>query len=258
MSMQNAVTKRRERGKVNKGDIEYFSAYDVTELLSLLHSEVPVERTCSAIHLRKFKNHTVVNELCRQLTHEKHLYTKIALCETLAKYGDLSIDPLIELLGQIGNNHETKIPEKGFYKTSYPLPRDIAARTICRLGSIAISPLENFIKTSNNIKAIAQAIDAYGHIIYSKKLARSSSIFQVLHEKYNNNDFLKYKIIRSLSCIHDKWAEIFLLDAIQTGSNGLRLEALRSLILLKVNLPDNIRKNFTAEMQKLESFLKKR
>jgi hypothetical protein len=75
----------------------------------------------------------VVTELCRQLAVEKKLYTKIALCESLAARAELSIEPLIELLGRIGKNQETKIPERGFYKVSYPLPRDIAARIICRL-----------------------------------------------------------------------------------------------------------------------------
>ena len=82
---------------------------------------------------------------------EKKLYPKIALCETLAVCAELSIEPLIGLLGQIGNNQERKIPETGFYKVSYPLPRDIAARTICRLGIIAILPLENFIKFSKDM-----------------------------------------------------------------------------------------------------------
>ena len=72
----------------------------------------------------------MVDKLCHQLAIEKKLYTKIALCETLAECAELSIEPLIGLLGRIGKNQETQIPEIGFYKVSYPLQRDIAARTI--------------------------------------------------------------------------------------------------------------------------------
>ncbi|MCD4721851.1 MAG: hypothetical protein K8S13_18630, partial [Desulfobacula sp.] len=140
-NMDNLAAKRRERGEVNETDISDFASFDESELLSFLHSEKAVERSCAVINLRKYHNTTVVDKLCHQLVIEKKLYTRIALCETLAECAELSIEPLIGLLGQIGKNQETKIPETGFYKVSYPLPRDIAARTICRLGIIAVLPL---------------------------------------------------------------------------------------------------------------------
>ena len=256
--MNNQAAKRRERGEVNEADITHFASFDEQELLLLLHSKIPVERSCAAIHLRKYQSPAVVNKLCHQLAIEKKLYTRIALCETLAKCAALSIEPLIGLLGQIGKNQETKIPKTGFYKVSYPLSRDIAARTICRLGIVAILPLENFIKSSKDMNALAQAIDAYGHIVYSNKIKCSSSPLQELYERHPKSDFMKYKIARCLSGIHDEWAESFLLEIIQTGCKGLRLEALRSLILLKIEMPNNIQNGFSAEMQKLESFLKKK
>jgi len=256
--MDNLAAKRRERGEVNETDISDFASFDESELLFFLHSEKTVERSCAAIHLKKYQNPTVVDKLCHQLAIEKKLYTRIALCETLAECADLSIEPLIGLLGQIGKNQETKIPETGFYKVSYPLPRDIAARTICRLGIIAILPLENFIKSSKDLNALAQAIDAYGHIVYSNKIKCSSSQLQKLYERHPKNDFLKYKITRCVSGIHDEWAKSFLLESIQTGCKGLRLEALRSLILLKIEIPGNIQNGFSAEMKKLEFFLKKK
>jgi len=257
-NMDNLTAKRRERGEVNEADITHFGSFDEPELLFLLHSKIPVERSCAAIHLRKYQNPTVVDKLCHQLSIEKKLYTKIVLCETLAECAYLSIEPLIGLLGQIVKNQETEIPETGFYKVSYPLPRDIAARTICRLGIVAILPLENFIKSSKDMNALAQAIDAYGHIVYSNKIKCSSSTLQKLYERHPKNDFLKYKIARCLSGIHDEWAKSFLLEIIQTGCKGLRLEALRSLLLLKIEMPSNIQNGFSTEMQKLESFLKKK
>jgi len=258
MSVNSSAIKRRERGEVNEADIAHFTSFDEQGLLFLLHSKIPVERSCAAIHLRKYQSPTVVAKLCHQLAIEKKLYTRIALCETLAECAELSIEPLIGLLGRIGKNLETKIPETGFYKVSYPLPRDIAARTICRLGIAAILPLENFIKSSKDTKALTQAIDAYGHIIYSNKIKCSSSTLQELYGKHTNNDFLKYKIIRCLSGIHDGWAKSFLFEIVQTDRKGLRLEALRSLLLLRIEIPSNIQNGFSTEMQKLESFMKKK
>ena len=256
--MSIKAIKRRERGEVNEADIANFASLDEQELLFLLHSKIPVERSCAAIHLRKYQSPTVAAKVCHQLAIERKLYTRISLSETLAECAELSIEPLIGLLGQIGKNQETKIPETGFYKVSYPLPRDIAARTICRLGIVAILPLENFIKSSKDMKALTQAIDAYGHIIYSNKIECSSSTLQGLYEKHPHNDFLKYKITRCLSGIQDEWAKSFLFEIVQTGREGLRLEALRSLLLLRIEIPGNIQNGFSTEMQKLESFLKKK
>ena len=256
--MNSLAIKRRERGEVNEADIAHFTSFDEPKLLFLLNSKLPVERSCAAIHLQKYQSPIVVGRLCHQLAIEKKLYTKIALCETLTKCADLSIVPLIGLLGQIGKNQETKIPETGFYKVSYPLPRDVAARTICRLGIGAILSLENFIKSSKDMKALTQAIDAYGHIIYSNKIKRSSLALQELYEKHPKNDFLKYKITRCLSGINDEWAKSFLFEIVQTGCQGIRLEALRSLLLLKMKIPSYVQNNFSVEMQKVASFLKKK
>jgi hypothetical protein len=256
--MDHAAIKRRKRGEASKDDLARFSLFSEPKLLSLLRSEKPVERTCAAIHLHRSPNPNAIDELCEQLSIEKQLYPKLAMCEVLAECAELSIKPLIALLGKIGNNHETKIPETGFYKVSYPLPRDISARTICRFGSVAILPLEKFIETSKNNKAISQAIDAYGHILYTNKIERSSAILQNLNKKYPENDFLKYKIAQCLSGFHDEWAKDFLLETLHKGCNGLRLGALRSLTLLKIEPPKNIKEKFTAEMQKLELFIKKR
>lgn len=254
--MSKLALNRSARGEVNEVDLVQFEASNEQELLSLLKSKFPVERTCAAMLLGKYLNPTVVDQLCFQLTIEKSLYTKIALTETLAKEPALSLEPLIGLLGKIGHNQETEIPEVGFYKVSYPLPRDISARTICRLGDVAIMPLENFMRTSQDMKAITQAIDAYGHIVYSRKIKCSSSVLQELYVKHPENNFLQYKIARCLSGIHDKWATVYLVDLLQTGSPGLRLEALRSLRLLKVEIPAKIRDSFTDEMRKLDAFLK--
>lgn len=189
LHMDNLTAGRRNRGKVTQTDISDFAPLGESALLSLLHSDIPVERSCAAIHLQKYKTAFVADVLCRQLAVEKKLYTKISLCKTLAMCAEVSIDPLMGLLGKIGNNHETTLPETGFYKISYPLARDIAARTICLIGNAAVLPLENFINTAKDMKALYQALDAYGHILYTNKINRSSLLLQNLHKKHLNNNF---------------------------------------------------------------------
>ncbi len=256
--MNCSAIKRRERGEVNEEDIAHFACLEESELLVLLHSNIPFERTCAAIHLQKYQGPAVVDKLCHRLTIENKLYVIIALCETLVKCAGLSIEPLMGLLGRIGKNQEKKIPETGFYKVSYPLPRDIAARTICRFGVVALLPIEKFYKSSKDINALFQAIDAYGHIIFTNKIKCSSLALQELIRNHSKNDMLKYKVTRCLSGINDEWSKSFLLELIQTGCNGLRVEALRSLLLLKIEIPDKIQDSYSAEMKKLETFMNKK
>jgi len=155
-------------------------------------------------------------------------------------------------------NQETAVPETGFYKISYPLPRDIAARTLCRLGFKAMTALENFIISTTDMNALVQAIDAYGHIIFSNTIKLSSAPLQALYKQHPNNDLLKFKITRCLSGIHDEWATSFLFKVLENNHEGLQLEALRSLMLSNVEIPGNTQDNFSREMQELESFLRTR
>ncbi|MGP8320457.1 MAG: hypothetical protein ACT6FD_06690 [Methanosarcinaceae archaeon] len=111
--MNDAAIKRRKRGEANEDDLARFSSFSEADLLSLLRSEKPVERTCAAIHLQKFQNSFVVSGLCKQLSDEKKLYSKLAVCETLAKCSELSIKPLIEL-------SVTKIEQR--YQFSWMVP----------------------------------------------------------------------------------------------------------------------------------------
>ncbi|MBF0529832.1 MAG: hypothetical protein HQK55_11305 [Deltaproteobacteria bacterium] len=254
--MNSSEAGRRSRGEIDEADITGFASLGKVELVSLLHSKTATDRSYAAILLGNFQDSDTVTQLCRQLSIEKKLYTRIAICKSLVKCADLSIPLLIELLGRIGKNQEDKIPETGFYKTSYPLPRDIAARTICRLGNTAIGPLENFIETSADTPAIAQALDAYGHIVYTNQTQRSPASLQRLYINQPTHDFLKYKIARCLSGFHDDWSRSFLFSLLRTGSIGHQLEALRSLLLSGAEIPLDVERSFTGELRKLNIFFK--
>jgi len=225
--MKRDAKNRRSRGEADPMDLWNTRTCLETELVDLLQSDDPVKRTCAAIHLRKFCNDNVVSRLCDKLKTETKLYTKIALCESLVRFSERSIDSLILLLGHIGNNQESVIPTSGFYKTSYPLPRDLAARTLCRIGKDVLRPLERYLLESDNVKSVCQGLDAYGHIIYTNKIKKTSSVLQGLCEKYPDNKLVYYKIIRCLSGICDDWAQVFLIRMLESGNDGLRLEALR-------------------------------
>ena len=248
----------KSRGQVDATDIAPFTSLSKPQLVALLHSTLAIERTCAAVLLADSQDSVVVDFLCQRLLIEKKLYTKIALCESLISHGALSIAPLVKLLGRVGDNQETSIPVTGFYKISYPLPRDIAARTICRLGSIAIAPLEGFMDTASDLRSIAQALDAYGHIIYTLHLEHPIAFLHRLYDRHADHPILKYKIARCLCGFRDEYSRSILFNLLQTGEAGYQLIALRSLLLSGARIPQHIVDTFNDELRKLHAFLTKK
>ena len=57
---------------------------------------------------------------------------------------------MVEYLGQIGNNQHTVLPTNGFNKKSYPLPRDIIARTLAHMKEDILPVLMDVLKTNNH------------------------------------------------------------------------------------------------------------
>ena len=233
--------KRRLRGEVTKDDIIPFLLLSIDKLLFQISSNSPTNRTCAATALGNHREPEVVTALCNQLEIEEKLYCRIAICESLVKLNPLSIQPLLELLGKIGKNQETKIPKKGFNKISYPLPRDIAARALCRMGSNILPELFEFMEQIDQPLVLEQTIDVIGHIVYTEKLDISSKELIEIADKYRKFEMVLFKITRCFSGFKDDSAKQFLHNQLRSKEIGFQLEAARSLFLsendLHVNFP---------------------
>jgi hypothetical protein len=165
------------------------------------------------------------------LNVEKKLYPKIEICNTLSLLNEIAISPLIMRLGQIGNNQHKIVPKKEFFKDSYPLPRDIASRTLIRIGEIAMSELLKGLETKNK-SILSELIDTIGHINFNSKL---ENIYEPLKSCYNKNeseDLIKWKIIRAFSGINES-KEFLNATLLKTKNDRLKKEAERSLRLIE-------------------------
>ncbi|MCP4351570.1 MAG: hypothetical protein GY795_39390 [Desulfobacterales bacterium] len=235
--MGTLATKRRERGNITQIDIDPFLIMPTDKLLCHLISPTPTIRTCAATVLGNHKESKVVTALCRQIRIEKKLYCRMAISDSLINIGSLSIQPLLALLGKVGHNQEINIPKKGFNKTSYPLPRDIAARTLCRMGGSILPEAFEFIENNGQPFALEQAIDIIGHIVYTNKLDIDSEILIQLSGKYSEYPMIQFKITRCFSGFSDNIAKQFLYSMLKSSELGLQFEAARSLVLSDQNLP---------------------
>jgi hypothetical protein len=235
--MNHLASKRKERGEITQVDIASFSSISLDELFLHLNSSVPVARSCAATVLGKHKIPEVVTGLCRRLKVEKKLYCRIAVCEALVNIGSLSVQPLLALLGKIGKNRETQIPQKGFKKRSYPLPLDLAARTLCRMGPDILPEMFEFLRQSEIPVELQQAIDVIGHIVYTGRLDFDSGELIQTAVKFSRFPMVQFKITRCLSGFRDYGARQFLYTQLRSDNVGLQLEAARSLILSGMNFP---------------------
>jgi HEAT repeat protein len=159
------------------------------------------KRTIAAKLLGDKNDSKVIKSLTKQFAVEKALYTRIAISESLVKYKENSVPFLIDLLGKIGNNQEKELPKKYFNKKSFPLPRDLAGRTLAKIGKIATPYLTEVLGNEKTYNGFVkkQAIDAIGAIANKYNDHRGLNSLISLSEKHANNKIIQWKIVRALS-----------------------------------------------------------
>lgn len=185
------------RGFLKEGEEIAFVNLTNSQKLDLLKRHIPKERTLGA-RLAKGLGEPAVSALIAALKVEKKLYPKIEICNTLVALGEAAVKPLIAELGRIGNNQYKDLPNKEFEKDSYPLPRDIAARTLAHIGKKALSDLLNVLEESDSTR-LSEAIDAIGFICFYNY---QSGILSKLMDCFSTNissDLICWKLIRAMS-----------------------------------------------------------
>lgn len=218
------------RGYVAAGIENKYSDLTFKQRIDLLQSKLATERTMGARLLTKNPDLSTIGYLINALTVETKLYPKIEICNSLVSYGADAVVPLIWLLGKIGDNQHRKVPTTDFKKYNYPLPHDIAARTLIRIGPKAIPDLLKVLDSSDLIK-LSEAFDTIGYICFYK---HQSDVFELLHKCFNRvgeNDLIKWKIIRAMSAFPE--SESFLTEQMKIQNENLRSEIERSLSLIR-------------------------
>lgn len=221
----------QSRGFLLDGSETEYIGVSFQKKIEWLNSKIPIERTLGARLLIHSKSMETVDFLIVALKKERKLYSKIEICNTLVHFQELAIKPLIECLGEIGNNQHKIVPEKEFKKDSYPLPRDIASRTLIRIGVKAIPLLVKDLKTTNE-KKLSELIDVIGHIRFYNFVENIQEYLFICYSENEENELIKWKIIRAMSGIAE--GESFLKTAyLKEESSTLKKEIERSLRLIE-------------------------
>ncbi len=194
----NALNNKINRGYVAAGDESGYFSFKTGELLVLLNNPKAEMRTIAARCLGKSEDHHIVEHLLTALDTEQKLYPKIEICNSLSRFGNDSVTGLVQRLGKIGKNQYKTIPDELFKKNSYPLPRDIAARTLIRIGHVALPYLFEVLEGEEKSK-ISEAIDAIGFICFKNPQPDFSGQFFNCFRHLYNSDLIRWKIYRAMS-----------------------------------------------------------
>lgn len=232
---------RVKRGQISSEDILPFIDSSIESLIEMINSDNPPERTISAVLLGNRRDKIVIEPLCAALKNEKSLYSRIAMSEALSKMGEPAVPPLIKLLGEIGKNQETELPTKYFKKKSFPLVRDMAARTLVNIGKQATPHLITVMENDNELK-VQQAIDALGGIAAKTDDKRALPALIKYFGISSNEKITFWKIVRSLSGFKNDINTIKPLILVLKGDYDPPLiwEALRSLGQIQITTPGTV------------------
>lgn len=184
------------RGYLPAGDEAAYGRDSEESLLSLLESEDPCVRTAAVRLLAVRDAQRYLDYFCRTLETEKKLYTKLELCNAIAACGKAAIPPLTALLGKIGENQHKEPANADLKKKSFPLPRDIAARILIRIGPSVLPEMERVLD-EGNVSQQSEAIDAIGHIAWTSGDTRSERTLLDLYAS-TASDLIRWKIERAL------------------------------------------------------------
>jgi len=214
--MKSSEEQLESRGFITIGYENGFSDLSFNERIKLLRSDSPVERSLGARLLSNNKNIESISQLIIALTIEKKLYPKIEICNSLVSFGKTAVVPLTEFIGKIGINQHRKVSESKFKKDNYPLPRDIACRTLIRIGDDALSYLLELLD-SKETTILSEVIDTIGFICFYNTHTGIYSKLLECFDRNHHNDLIRWKIFRALSAFPE--SEPFLNNQKQQSVN---------------------------------------
>jgi hypothetical protein len=211
------------------GEAEFLNS-SYADLVWMLKSNIPTNRTIAARLLAGNTHLSTIDRLIEALAVEHKLYSKIEICNSLVSFGLDAVVPLINVLGKIGSNQYAVIPEAEFKKINYPLPRDIASRTLVRIGTLALPDLIKILSTKE-LNLLTEVIDTIGYICFYADQAEVFGLLKRCYDSNLENDLIRWKILRAMSAFPE--SESFLSSQLEICNDRLKLEIKRSLYLVR-------------------------
>ncbi|OTX97405.1 hypothetical protein BK729_16330 [Bacillus thuringiensis serovar wratislaviensis] len=202
----NIFRNTRKRGvSVNITVTEISKWYEsnmIEQLIGALDSPDEEVRKAAAQALGKAGEPRAVEPLIAILEDDR-LYPRLEASKALGKIGLPAVDLLIKGLGKISFNNEIVPPEKAFWEKKFYV-HDMAARTLVRVGKVAVPSLIEIIEGNDEVLC-QHAADALARI---KDKRAVDPLIKALNQY--SSEITTWKIIRSLGEIGDRKCVEFL------------------------------------------------
>lgn len=220
----------RRRGMASSAQRAALREAPQAELLALLQGDDACLRSAAAACLAPAVD-AVADALLAQLAREPGLYPRLAVCKALQGGNAQTAGRLAAYLGRIGHNQHRALPARPSAKRSYPLPRDLAARTLAKMDPAVFPVL--LAALAGEPRAVREALDAVGWMaFYHPALATPEACGAVLAavRRQPEDTVLLWKALLCLSAFPCPQGEAFLRQY-AAAPGVLGQEARRSLLL---------------------------
>lgn len=231
--MKSNKKQLENRGMIDDIIIDKVNQLSYDELIEGLRSSPQYRSAC--IRLLALKYHTkpeFTSILLNLLQKEKALYTKIEIQNQLSVYGNIA--KMCQYLGVIGTNQYKTIPMRSSLKKSYPLPRDIIARSLANISMERFDQFYSLLPTLT-VSQFQEAIDALGYLCFYHRQIITDEMYAFILDcftKHQDNQLITWKLITCLSSFHMSYD--FLLTVKKTQKHPTILEEVeRSLKLIE-------------------------
>lgn len=202
----------------------------------LLQSSKPYERTAAVKLIKQTGETEWIHVLCDKLVTEKKLYVKIEICDCLASFGVDAVPFLLPLLGKIGSNQHKRAANVDLNKQPFPLPRDIAARILIRIGPVVFRQLEPILVSGEFCQKL-EAVDVVGHVTWNHF---DFSMEKTLTDIYRSTteELMTWKLLRAFQSFKSESITNILKSVIEKSDNQILVkEAARSLQRITARFP---------------------
>lgn len=225
----------RRRGKFDENDYEKYVGESFFTLVSMINDDEAVKRSVAINILSDdiITDESLIKLVLDRLVIENSLYVRLEICKTLEKAGRNAADIMIGYLAKVGDNRYNKVPKEVSKKKSFPLPRDLVARTLGNMHQEVFPSLINAIdKVDEN--RLSELIDAIGFMVYKNKELSTKENLQIIIailENKSDNELILWKCALSLMSFPFE-ESVGVLNKMMDNKN-LANQAKRSILLIK-------------------------
>ncbi|CAM2748302.1 hypothetical protein [Erysipelothrix tonsillarum] len=200
--MESTRQALQRRGYLDLTTVTYYANLSDDALLEQLQAENAHDRT-AAVHVgaRRWNYEPwFVDLLLKQLVHEEALYTRLEICRVLEDGNNDVAAAMIPYLGTIGRNQHQSVPATISRKTSYPLPRDLIARTLGNMNASILYTMIDHLDSLNR-QQLSEMIDAYGYLISKHPHLATEAHLKIISYILSEHDGDELIIWKCMQCL---------------------------------------------------------